>query len=179
MHTVCKLHLEGAREYRLLFVESKDITCALCTQVNLKTGTNNYHKQLGTDPKGLCCSGKPDQSARLYGPCGCPYGNRHPDQTKVRGVAQWSRGLSRTCLHKQSEQALPCAMHEIRSCAQKMGLKPSISQYRQWGGKGAKRPLRFSKSGNPGIEKWYATHFVDEKRVAALKAQQQKAPEGE
>ena len=60
-----------------------------------------------------------------------------------------------------------------------MGLKPSISQYRQRGGKGAKRPLRFSKSGNPGIEKWYATHFVDEKRVAALKAQQQKAPEGE
>ena len=33
-------------------------------------------------------------------------------------------------------------------------------------------PLRFSKSGNPEIEKWYATHFVDTKRVAVLKAQQ-------
>ena len=33
-------------------------------------------------------------------------------------------------------------------------------------------PLRFSKSGNPEIEKWYATHFVDTKRIAVLKAQQ-------
>ena len=94
---------------------------------------------------------------------------------------EWRNGrvdyLERVCTSNLSKLSL--AMHEIRSCAQKMGLKPSISQYRQWGGKGAKRPLRFSKSGNPGIEKWYATHFVDEKRVAALKAQQQKAPEGE
>lgn len=33
-------------------------------------------------------------------------------------------------------------------------------------------PLRFSKSGNLEIEKWYATHFVDTKRIALLKAQQ-------
>ena len=32
-------------------------------------------------------------------------------------------------------------------------------------------PLRFSKSGNLEIEKWYATHFVDTKRIAVLKAQ--------
>ena len=31
-------------------------------------------------------------------------------------------------------------------------------------------PLRFSKSGAPEIEKWYATHFVDLKRTAQLKA---------
>ena len=34
-------------------------------------------------------------------------------------------------------------------------------------------PLRFSKSGNPEVEKWYATHFVDSKRIAELKTQQQ------
>lgn len=33
-------------------------------------------------------------------------------------------------------------------------------------------PLRFSKSGNLEIEKWYATHFVNTKRIAVLKAQQ-------
>lgn len=91
---------------------------------------------------------------------------------------EWRKGnvdyLERVCTTNLSKLAL--LMHEIRSCAQKMGLKPSISQYRRWG-KGPKRPLRFSKSGNPGIEKWYATHFVDEKRVAALKAQQQKSGE--
>ena len=31
-------------------------------------------------------------------------------------------------------------------------------------------PLRFSKNGNPEIERWYATHFVDTKRVSQLKA---------
>lgn len=32
-------------------------------------------------------------------------------------------------------------------------------------------PLRFSKSGTPEIERWYATHFVDTKRVSQLKAE--------
>lgn len=32
-------------------------------------------------------------------------------------------------------------------------------------------PLRFSKSGNPEVEKSYATHFVDPKRIAELKAE--------
>ena len=87
---------------------------------------------------------------------------------------EWRKGhvdyLERVCASNLSKLAL--IMHEIRACAQKMGLKPSLSQYQQWGaGKGQKRPLRFSKSGNPGIERWYATHFVDSKRIAALKAQ--------
>lgn len=40
------------------------------------------------------------------------------------------------------------------------------------GGQGHKPviPLRFSKSGDPEIERWYATHFVDTKRVSQLKA---------
>lgn len=70
-------------------------------------------------------------------------------------------------------------MRQMRVCAQKSGLKSSFCYYKQWGvkkknGQGHKPvvPLRFSKSGNPEIEKWYATYFVDTKRVAVLKAQQ-------
>ena len=84
--------------------------------------------------------------------------------------------LERVCtvnLHK-----LSFIMHQMRVYAQKTGLKPSFCCYKQWGvkkknGQGHKPviPLRFSKSGNPEIEKWYATHFVDTKRIAALKAQ--------
>ena len=67
-------------------------------------------------------------------------------------------------------------MHEMRVYAQKNGLKPSFCYYKRWGikkknGQGHKPviPLRFSKSGAPEIERWYATHFVDTRRVAELK----------
>ena len=45
-------------------------------------------------------------------------------------------------------------MHQMRVYAQKTGQghKPVI-------------PLRFSKSGNPEVEKWYAPHFVDSKEA--------------
>lgn len=68
-------------------------------------------------------------------------------------------------------------MHEIRVYAQKNSLKPSFCYYKQWAvkkptGQGHKPviPLRFSKSGNSDIEKWYATHFVDAARIASLKS---------
>lgn len=68
-------------------------------------------------------------------------------------------------------------MSQMRSYAKKAELKPSFCYYKQWGvnkknGQGHKPvlPLRFSKSGNPEIEKSYATHFVDLKRTAQLKA---------
>ena len=71
-------------------------------------------------------------------------------------------------------------MHQMRVYAQKTGLKPSFCYYKRWGvkkktGQGHKPviPLRFSKSGNPEVEKWYATHFIDSKRIAELKTQQQ------
>ena len=67
-------------------------------------------------------------------------------------------------------------MHQIRLYAQKTGLKPSFCYYKRWGvkkknGQGHKPviPLRFSKSGDPEIERWYATHFVDTKQVEHLK----------
>ena len=87
--------------------------------------------------------------------------------------------LERVCtinLHK-----LSTVRHQMRVYAQKAGLKPSFCYYKQWGtkkkgGQGRKPviPLRFSKSGNPDVERWYATHFVDSKRIAELKSAKQK-----
>ena len=65
-------------------------------------------------------------------------------------------------------------MKQIRSYAKKTNLKPSFCYYKRWGVKkkhGHKPviPLRFSKSGNPEIEKAYATHYVDLGRTEQLK----------
>ena len=92
----------------------------------------------------------------------------------------WRHGrvpyLERVCninLHK-----LSFIMHQMRVYAKKAGYKESFCVYKQWavkkkGGQG-KRPvirLRFSKSGDANVEKWYGTHFVDSKRIAELKAE--------
>lgn len=44
-------------------------------------------------------------------------------------------------------------------------LRPSRTVYVSWG-KGPKRPLRFSKSGDPSIEEAYSTHFLRPKEGA-------------
>ena len=59
---------------------------------------------------------------------------------------------------------LSTVMHQIRVYGIKKGLRPSVCTYRRWG-KGRSVPLRFSKSGDAGIERWYATHFVEEKMM--------------
>ena len=51
------------------------------------------------------------------------------------------------------------AMKAFRLWSAEQGLKPSETVYRKWG-KGNKRDLRFSKTGNPQIEKAYRTHYV-------------------
>ena len=85
--------------------------------------------------------------------------------------------LERVCM--VNLRILSFIMRQMRVYAQKTGLKPSFCYYKQWGvkkknGQGHKPviPLRFSKSGDLEIEKWYATHFVDSKKAAELKAQQ-------
>lgn len=81
--------------------------------------------------------------------------------------------LERVCTANLKK--LSFIMHQIRVCAQAAGLKPSLYHYRRWGAKKharGKAPLRFSKSGNPEIERWYATHFIDTKRIAALKTEE-------
>ena len=60
-------------------------------------------------------------------------------------------------------------LKQIYKYAQINGLKPSMSQYQLWGKKKGKE-LRFSKSGRPEVERKYATHFVDSKRIAELRA---------
>ena len=84
--------------------------------------------------------------------------------------------LERVC--KANLSKLSLVMREMRSYAAKAGLKPSFCYYKRWGtkkknGQGRKPviPLRFSKSGDPEIERRYATHFVDLKRTAQLKAE--------
>src|SRR5260370_21703217 len=51
------------------------------------------------------------------------------------------------------------SMHVFRVWARERGLKPSETAYLARTG-GPRRDLRFSKSGDPGIEQAYRTHFV-------------------
>lgn len=71
---------------------------------------------------------------------------------------------------------LSLIMHRMRVYAKQKNLKPLFCYYKRWGvkkknGQGHKPviPLRFSKSGDPDIEKWYATHWVNGVRIAELK----------
>ncbi|GIP34221.1 hypothetical protein [Paenibacillus sp. J2TS4] len=48
---------------------------------------------------------------------------------------------------------------QFRETARDLGLKESHTAYVSWG-KGPKRPLRFSKSGNIHTERRYSTHYV-------------------
>ena len=78
---------------------------------------------------------------------------------------------------------LSFVLHQMRVYAQAHGLKPSFCYYKRWGikkkgqGRGAVIPLRFSRSGDAEIERRYATHYVDEKRIAQLKTMQVAAAE--
>lgn len=47
----------------------------------------------------------------------------------------------------------------LRSHAHDLNLAPSETAYRRHG-KGRKQPLRFSKTGEPKLERAYATHFI-------------------
>ncbi|NLL48182.1 MAG: hypothetical protein GX249_06330 [Firmicutes bacterium] len=74
--------------------------------------------------------------------------------------------LERVCTINLRKLSL--IMRQIRVYAGEKGLKPSLSVYKQWGrnkGSQMSKPLRFSKSGNADMEKWYATHFVEPKRT--------------
>jgi hypothetical protein len=50
-------------------------------------------------------------------------------------------------------------MKEFRKTAREMNLKESYTAYMSLG-KGSKRPLRFSKSGDYQVERHYSTHYV-------------------
>ncbi len=56
----------------------------------------------------------------------------------------------------------------IRKYSTELDLKSSWTGYNQYG-KGIKRRLKFSKSGDKTIEDIYATHYIDNKRINELK----------
>ena len=56
-------------------------------------------------------------------------------------------------------------MKTVRRNSLNGNLTPSWTGYKSWG-KGKKIELRFSKTGDPNIEKTYATHFVKKSSVA-------------
>ena len=64
------------------------------------------------------------------------------------------------------EQAITCNLTRLsrlirilRFHAHDLNLVPSLTPYMLWG-KGPKRRLRFTKTGNPRLEEAYARHFV-------------------
>ena len=74
--------------------------------------------------------------------------------------------LEKVCRANLKE--LSMIMHKVRVYAIKNNLKLSWTCYHQWG-KNNKVKLRLSKSGDEKVEYHYATHFIDEKRLAELK----------
>ena len=65
----------------------------------------------------------------------------------------------------------------IAKYSKELELKKSWTAYNQHGIKGAKRRLRFSKSGIDSIEKRYATHHIDTKRIAELNTKSKNDPQ--
>ncbi|WP_353095709.1 hypothetical protein [Tissierella praeacuta] len=66
--------------------------------------------------------------------------------------------LEKVC--KTNLSKLSLIMKELKAYAGENQLKASWTAYYQWGVKGKKTPLHFSKYGEPNIEEAYATHFV-------------------
>jgi hypothetical protein len=56
----------------------------------------------------------------------------------------------------------------IKKHSNDIGLESSWTGYNKFG-KGLKKRLRFSKSGNKSIEDGYATHYIDKKRIKEIK----------
>ncbi len=82
--------------------------------------------------------------------------------------------LERVC--NANLRKLYFVIHQMCVYAKKTNLKASYCYYKKWGvkkkgGQGHKPviPLRFSKTGDKAIERWYATHFVDTKQLSKLK----------
>lgn len=97
-------------------------------------------------------------------------------------VLDWRRGrldfLERV-IHTNLKK-ISLVMSTFRQWARAKGLKPSETGYVRWG-RGATVHLRFSKSGNPSIEKSYRTHYVSpelsERKKQKLEERLNRAPE--
>jgi len=87
-----------------------------------------------------------------------------------KDVEDWRFGrvdyLERRCNINLSKLTL--IRKEIRKTATAMNLKSSWTAYNKYG-KGPRRPLRFSKSGDKHSETAYATHYISVGRIKKLK----------
>jgi hypothetical protein len=98
-----------------------------------------------------------------------------------RRVDEWRQGrvdyLERVTVANLGK--ISTAMRSFRRWAQARGLKPSETAY--VARTRDRRPLRFSKSGDPGIERSYRTHWVSpelsERKRARLAERQSRPPE--
>jgi len=98
-----------------------------------------------------------------------------------RRVDEWRQGrveyLERVTVANLGK--ISTAMRSFRRWAQARGLKPSETAY--LARTRDRRPLRFSKSGDPGIERAYRTHWVSpelsEKKRARLAERESRPPE--
>ncbi len=92
------------------------------------------------------------------------------DYLTKKDYEEWRFGrvdyLERVCNVNLSKLTLINKL--IRKYSAELDLKSSWTGYNKYG-KGVKRRLRFSKSGQKNIEDSYATHYIDNKRINELK----------
>jgi hypothetical protein len=68
-------------------------------------------------------------------------------------------------------------LQDLKEFAKSNELTPSKTVYKSWG-KGPKRILRFSKTGNPQMEESYRTHYVKAKAKETSKTKDNKKDVG-
>ncbi len=74
--------------------------------------------------------------------------------------------LEKVCNVNLSKMSL--IMKTLKNYAGVNHLKPSCTVYKKWG-KGNKDNLQFSKTGDSNIEKAYATHYIEQKKIEISK----------
>src|SRR2546426_821886 len=82
---------------------------------------------------------------------------------RPEGVEDWRRGRV-PYLERVTVASLPkisAAIRIFRNWAESAGLRPSETVYVSW--TRDRRPLRFSRSGEPSIERAYRTHWLPPK----------------
>lgn len=92
------------------------------------------------------------------------------DYLSLKDYENWRFGrvdyLEKVCIVNLSKLTL--IKRTMKEVAMELKLDKSWTAYNKYG-KGVKRRLKFSKSGNKNIEDAYATHFIDKKRIKELK----------
>lgn len=85
-------------------------------------------------------------------------------------INKWKKGqithLERVCTVNLAK--LSFINKTIKKYAFELNLKSSVTDYQKTG-KGNKKKLIFSKSGNQNIEMAYSTHYIDNERIKELK----------